>query len=47
MIATFINYGNNFTGRLRMVANLYNNVQAALAGAERVLEVIDTGSGKT
>lgn len=46
MIATFINYGNNFTGPLRMVANLYNSVQAALAGAERVLEVIDTAPEK-
>mgnify|MGYP000847430480 FL=1 len=42
MIATFINYGSNFASPLRMVANLYNSVQAALAGAERVLEIIDT-----
>ena len=42
MIATFINYGQNFTSPLRQLANLYNSIQAALAGAERVFEVIDT-----
>ncbi len=42
IIATFINYGQNFVSPLRQLANLYNNVQAALAGAERVFEVIDT-----
>jgi ATP-binding cassette subfamily B protein len=42
MIATFINYGQNFTSPLRQLANLYNSVQAALAGAERVFEIIDT-----
>jgi len=41
MIATFINYGQNFVAPLRQIANLYNNVQAALAGAERVFEIID------
>jgi len=44
MIATFINYGQNFTSPLRQLANLYNSVQAALAGAERVFEIIDTPS---
>ena len=42
MIATFINYGQNFIGPLRQLANMYNAIQAALAGAERVFEVIDT-----
>ncbi|MEA4908011.1 MAG: ABC transporter ATP-binding protein [Anaerolineaceae bacterium] len=42
MIATFINYGQNFISPLRQVANLYNSIQAALAGAERVFEIIDT-----
>ncbi len=42
MIATFINYGQNFTSPLRQLANLYNSIQAALAGAERVFEIIDT-----
>ncbi len=42
MIATFINYGQNFIQPLRQLANLYNTIQAALAGAERVFEIIDT-----
>lgn len=41
LIATFITYGQNFTSPLRQIANLYNSIQAALAGAERVFEVID------
>jgi ATP-binding cassette, subfamily B, multidrug efflux pump len=40
-IAAFINYGQNFTSPLRQLANLYNSIQAALAGAERVFEIID------
>ena len=43
-IASFINYGQNFTQPLRQLANLYNSIQAALAGAERVFEIIDTPS---
>jgi ATP-binding cassette, subfamily B, multidrug efflux pump len=42
VIATFISYGQNFTNPLRQLANLYNSIQGALAGAERVFEVIDT-----
>jgi ATP-binding cassette subfamily B protein len=42
MIATFINYGQNYTQPLRQLANLYNSIQAALAGSERVFELIDT-----
>jgi ATP-binding cassette subfamily B protein len=42
MIATFINYAQNFTSPLRQLSNLYNSIQAALAGAERVFEIIDT-----
>jgi len=41
-IATFISYGQNFTNPLRQLANLYNSIQAALAGGERVFEIIDT-----
>ncbi len=44
IIATFINYGQNFVNPLRQLANLYNSIQAALAGAERVFQVIDTPS---
>jgi len=43
-IASFINYGQNFTQPLRQLANLYNSIQAALAGAERVFETIDSPS---
>ncbi len=42
IIAAFINYGQNFINPLRQLANMYNSIQAALAGAERVFEVIDT-----
>ena len=42
MIATFINYGQNYIQPLRQLANMYNSIQAALAGAERVFEIIDT-----
>jgi ATP-binding cassette subfamily B protein len=41
-IATFINYGQNFITPLRQLANMYNAIQAALAGAERVFEALDT-----
>ncbi len=41
-IATFISYGQNFIQPLRQLANMYNSIQAALAGAERVFEIIDT-----
>jgi ATP-binding cassette subfamily B protein len=41
-IAAFINYGQNFVNPLRMLANLYNSIQAALAGSERVFEILDT-----
>jgi ATP-binding cassette subfamily B protein len=42
MIATFINYSQNFVSPLRQISNIYNSIQAALAGAERVFEIIDT-----
>ncbi len=41
VIATFINYGQNFVQPLRQLSNLYNTLQAALAGAERVFEILD------
>ncbi len=44
VIATFINYGKNFVSPLQQLANLYNSIQAALAGAERVFQIIDTPS---
>ncbi len=44
IIATFIIYGQNFIQPLRQLANMYNAIQAALAGAERVFEVLDTAT---
>ncbi len=44
VIATFISYGQNFINPLRQLANMYNSIQAALAGAERVFEIMDTPS---
>jgi ATP-binding cassette subfamily B protein len=41
VFATFINYAQNFRSPLRQLAGMYNSIQAALAGAERVFEVID------
>jgi ATP-binding cassette subfamily B protein len=41
-IVTFISYGRSFINPLRQLANVYNSIQAALAGAERVFEIIDT-----
>jgi ATP-binding cassette subfamily B protein len=42
IIATFISYGQNFVQPLRQLSNLYNTIQSALAGAERVFEILDT-----
>ncbi len=44
IIATFINYGQNFINPLRQLANIYNSIQSALAGAERVFEIINSPS---
>jgi ATP-binding cassette, subfamily B, multidrug efflux pump len=41
MIATFINYARQLGRPINEIANLYNQIQQALAGAERVFEVID------
>ena len=40
-IITFVNYARRFAQPLRHLANVYNSIQSALAGAERVFEVID------
>ncbi|OJW02850.1 MAG: multidrug ABC transporter ATP-binding protein [Chloroflexi bacterium 54-19] len=40
-IAVFINYTRQFGRPLNDIANLYNTIQAAIAGAERVFEIID------
>jgi ATP-binding cassette subfamily B multidrug efflux pump len=41
-IATFYTYSRRFAAPLRFLGNLYNQLQAALAGAERVFEIMDT-----
>jgi len=41
LIATFITYSRRFAEPLRQLGGLYNQVQAALAGAERIFEVLD------
>jgi len=40
-IVAFYNYSRKFAAPLRHIGNLYNQLQAALAGAERVFEIID------
>ncbi len=42
LIATFITYSRRFAEPLRQLGDLYNQVQAAFAGAERIFEVLDT-----
>jgi len=41
VIATFIVYIRNFFRPMRAIAMLYNQLQSALAGAERILAVLD------
>ena len=41
LIATFITYSRRFAEPLRQLGGLYNQVQQALAGAERIFEVLD------
>jgi ATP-binding cassette subfamily B protein len=40
-IASFINYARQFSRPLSHIANLYNMIQSAIAGAERVFETLD------
>jgi ATP-binding cassette subfamily B protein len=42
LIATFITYSRRFADPLRQFSNIYNSIQSALAGAERIFEIIDT-----
>jgi ATP-binding cassette subfamily B protein len=42
MIATFISYGQRFMQPVRQLGSIYNTLQSALAGAERVFEILDT-----
>ncbi len=41
MVVSFVNYARRFAEPLRQLSSLYNSVQAAIAGAERVFAVID------
>jgi len=40
-IASFVNYARQFARPLNEIANLYSAIQSAIAGAERVFEIID------
>ncbi|HOU12837.1 MAG TPA: ABC transporter ATP-binding protein [Anaerolineae bacterium] len=40
-IAAFINYARQFSMPLNQIANLYNTIQSAIAGAERVFAILD------
>ncbi|MFN2203961.1 MAG: ABC transporter ATP-binding protein [Caldilineaceae bacterium] len=40
-VASFINYTRQFGRPLTDIANLYNQIQGAIAGAERIFETID------
>jgi len=42
LIATFISYGRQFIQPVRQLSEIYNSIQSALAGAERVFEILDT-----
>jgi ATP-binding cassette subfamily B multidrug efflux pump len=46
-IASFIGYSGRFAEPLRMLGDLYNQVQAAVAGAERIFATIDTAPDQT
>jgi ATP-binding cassette subfamily B protein len=47
MIASFITYTRQFNRPFSMIANLYNSIQSAIAGAERIFEIIDEPEEKT
>jgi len=42
VIVSFLLYVRRFYDPIRMIANLYTQLQAAIAGAERIFEVLDT-----
>jgi ATP-binding cassette subfamily B multidrug efflux pump len=46
-IVAFITYSRRFAEPLRQLSNLYNQIQGALAGAERIFEVLDTAPDQT
>jgi len=44
VIQAFILYSNSFTRPINEIANQYNSIQTAIAGAERVFEILDAPS---
>ena len=42
LLTSFIMYSRNFLMPIQQIAGIYNVVQSALAGAERVFEILDT-----
>ncbi|WP_160725211.1 ABC transporter ATP-binding protein [Bacillus sp. USDA818B3_A] len=44
IIVSFLNYSNQFSQPINQLANQYNLLQSAIAGAERVFEVLDLES---
>jgi ATP-binding cassette subfamily B protein len=42
IISVFIYYSRKFSDPLRQFSTLYNSIQSALAGAERIFEIMDT-----
>ena len=42
LIATFIAYSRQFLQPVRQLSDMFNSIQSALAGAERVFEILDT-----
>ena len=42
LITTFIGYSRQFLQPIRQLAEVFNTLQSALAGAERVFEILDT-----
>ena len=47
VIFSFLLYMRNFTGPINNILNLFNTIQAALAGAERVFEVMEDETEET
>ena len=41
IVVTFVNYSRQFARPINQIASLYNTIQGAIAGAERVFEIID------
>lgn len=44
VVVSFLNYSRQFTRPINELANQFNMIQSAIAGAERVFEIMDTGT---